>query len=161
MRVIFEKSNDGLRCLWRAELPDRRRVQGSTMAARSGRTDLPHDLAQFVVEAGLDPEHGFWNLVANGATFRSLGRRPTRPGRQLIAAYRAELNEVEGVVNAQVQAWRDGHPTPLASRLDAMLGRWRALGPGEQLVVEWATRRLPRPSPHARRAPARRRRFHG
>jgi hypothetical protein len=37
-------------------------------------------LAQFVVEASLGLEHGFWNLVANGATFKSLGRRPTRPG---------------------------------------------------------------------------------
>ena len=50
------------------------------MAARSGHTDLPHDLTHFVVEAGLGLEHGFWNLVANGATFRSLGRRATRPG---------------------------------------------------------------------------------
>jgi hypothetical protein len=88
------------------------------MAARSARTDLPHDLAQLVVEAGLGLEHGFWNLVANGATFRSLGRRPTRPGRQLIAAYRAELNEAENVVNAQVQAWRDGRPTPVGPELD-------------------------------------------
>ena len=64
------------------------------MAARSAHTDLPHDLAQFVLEAGLDLDHGFWNLVANGATFQSLGRRPTKPGRQLIAAYRAELNQV-------------------------------------------------------------------
>ena len=74
------------------------------MAARSGRTDLPHDLAHFVVEAGLGLEHGFWNLVANGASFRSLGRRPTRPGRQLIAAYRVELNQAEWTVNDQVQA---------------------------------------------------------
>jgi hypothetical protein len=81
VRVIFRKSDDGRLCSWRAELPGRRRVPGSTMAARSARTDLPHDLAQFVVEAGLGLEHGFWNLVANGATFRSLGRRPTRPER--------------------------------------------------------------------------------
>jgi hypothetical protein len=105
---MFAKSDDGRRCSWRAEGPGRRRVRGSTMAARSARTDLPHDLAQFVVEAGFGLEHGFWNLVANGATFHSIGRRPTKPGRQLVAAYRAELNEVEKVVNTQVQAWRDG-----------------------------------------------------
>ena len=128
------------------------------MAARSSHTDLPHDLAQLVVEAGLDLEHGFWNLVANGATFRSLGRRPTTPGRELIAAYRAELNEVEGAVNRHVQAWRDGDPTPVAPELDAMLCRWRALPPGEDLVVEWPTRRLPRPPPHVRRTPTRRQR---
>ena len=161
MRVIFEKSDDGRRCSWRAELPGRRQVRGSTMAARSAHTGLPHDLAQFVVEAGLDLEHGFWNLVANGASFQSLGRRPTKPGRQLIATYRVELNQVEGVVNAHVQAWRDGRPTPLAPELEAMLRRWRALGPGQALVVEWPTRRLPRPSPHVRRGPTRRRQVHG
>jgi hypothetical protein len=127
------------------------------MAARSGRTDLPHDLAHFVVEAGLELEHGFWNLVGNGATFRTLGRRPTRPGRQLIAAYRAELNEAEGVVNAHVQAWRNGCPTPVGPDLDAMQTRWRSLRCGDELVVEWRLRRLPRPSARVRHVPTRRR----
>jgi hypothetical protein len=128
------------------------------MAARSGGTDLPHDLAQLVVEAGLGLEHGFWNLAANGATFESIGRRRTKPGRQLIAAYRSELNEAEGIVNAQVQAWRDGRPTPAGPALRAMVARWRALRPGEELVVELPTQRLPRPSPRVRHVPARRRR---
>lgn len=82
MRVLFGKSDDGRLCSWRAERPGPRRVPGATTAVRSGHGDLPHDLAQFVVEASLGPEHGFWNLVANGATFKSLGRRPTGPGRQ-------------------------------------------------------------------------------
>jgi hypothetical protein len=123
MRVMFAKSDDGRRCSWRAELPGHRRVRGSTMAARSAGTDLPHDLAQFVVETGLGLEHGFWNLVANGATFQSTGRRPTKIGPDL----------------------------------DAMLARWRALRPGDELVVVWPTRRLPRPAPRVRRIPARRR----
>jgi hypothetical protein len=33
----------------------------------SGRGDLPHDLAQFVVESTLELHHGFWGLLANGA----------------------------------------------------------------------------------------------
>jgi hypothetical protein len=78
MRIFFQRSGDGRLCSWRAELPGRRRIMGSTMAARSGRTDLPHDLAQFVVEAGLGLEHGFWNLVANGASWG--GARPGRDG---------------------------------------------------------------------------------
>jgi hypothetical protein len=158
MRILFQKSDDGRLCSWWAELPGHHRVQGSTMAARSGHTDLPHDLAQFVVESELGLGHGFWNLVANGATFKSLERRPTRPGRQLIAAYRAELNQVEWTVNAQVQAWRDGLPTPVGPELEAMLARWRALRPGEELAVDWPTRRLPRPSRRIRRVPPRRRR---
>ena len=127
------------------------------MAARASHTDLPHDLAQFVVEAALGLEEGFWNLVANGATFKSLGRRLTKPGRQLIADHRAELNRAEGIVGAHVEAWRDGNPTPLGPALDAMLARWRALRVGEELVVEWPTRRLPRASPRVRDAPTRRR----
>ena len=50
------------------------------MAVRSAGTDLPHDLAQLVAEADLGPEHGFWNLMANGARFRSLAGAG-RPGR--------------------------------------------------------------------------------
>jgi hypothetical protein len=128
------------------------------MAAGSAHTGLPYDLAQLVVEAGLGLEHGFWNLVANGATFKSVGRRPTKAGRQRIATYRAELNQVEWTVNTQVEAWRDGRPTPVGRELEAMLARWRALPPGEELVVDWATRRLPRPSSRARPVPTRRRR---
>ena len=157
MQVMFSKSDDGRLCSWRAELPKHGRLQGSTMAARASHTDLPHDLAQFVVEAALGLEEGFWNLVANGATFKSLGRRLTRPGRQLIADHRAELNRAEGIVNAHVEAWRDGNPTPLGPALDAMLVRWRALQVGEELVVEWPTRRLARASPRVRSAPTRRR----
>lgn len=126
------------------------------MAARASHTDLPHDLAQFVVEAALGLE-GFWNLLANGATFKSLGRHQTKPGRRLIADHRAELNEAEGIVNVHVAAWRDGDPTPVGPALDAMLARWRALRVGEELVVEWPTRRLPRASVRVPRAPTQRR----
>jgi hypothetical protein len=104
------------------------------------------------VEVTFGLEEGFWNLVANGATFKSLGRRRTKPGRQLIAAHRAALNEAEKVVNDHVAAWRDGEPTPVGPALDAMLARWRALPVGEELVVEWPTRRLPRASVRVRRA---------
>ena len=95
--------------------------------------------------------------MANGATFPSIGRRPTKPGRQLIAARRAELNEAEKVVDVQVQRWRDGRPAKAGPDLDAMLARGQALRPGDELVAEWATRRLPRTAPRVRRAPARRR----
>jgi hypothetical protein len=157
VKVTFSRSSDGRLCSWRAEVHERRRFQGSTMAARSSHADLPHDLAQFVVEATLGLEEGFWNLVANGATFKSLGRRQTKPGRRLVVAHRAELNKAERVVNAHVRAWRDGDPTPLGPALDAMVARWRALGAGEELVVEWPTRRLPCASPRVRSAPRRRR----
>jgi hypothetical protein len=157
MKVMFSRSDDGRLCSWRAELPRHGRFQGSTMTVQAGHTDLPHDLAQFVVEAALGLEEGFWNLVANGASFKSIERRRTKPGRQLIADHRAELNEVEEIVNVHVAAWRDGDPTPVGPALDAMLARWRALRVGEELVVEWPTRRLPRASLRVRRAATQRR----
>jgi hypothetical protein len=52
--------------------------------------NLPHDLTQFVVEATLGVQEGFWGLLANGATFESVaGRRSTKPGRQLIRPHHA------------------------------------------------------------------------
>ena len=158
MKIMFSKADDGRLCSWRAAPPKRRPFQGSTMASRAGRTELPHDLGTFVVEATLGLEYGFWNLVANGATFKSLGRRRTRPGRQLIVAHRKELDKAEGVVNAHIEAWRDGAPTLTGPALEAMLVRWQALAVGEELVVEWPTRRLGhhRQSPAAPQRPQRR-----
>src|ERR1039458_9178665 len=90
MQVAFYKVDHGRLCAWMASPPKRKRFQGTTMA--TGR-DLPHDLAQFVVEATLSLHHGFWGLLASGATFKSVpGRRRTRPGQQLIQAYGAALN---------------------------------------------------------------------
>ena len=65
-------------------------------------------------------------------------------------AHRKDLNEAEGIVNAHVQAWRDGDPTPVRPKLDAMLARWQALALGEELVIEWLTRRLPSAEPRVR-----------
>ncbi|MGH7492114.1 MAG: hypothetical protein ACREOO_06925 [bacterium] len=125
MQVSFYKMDIGRLCTWVAAPAKRKRIQGTTMA--SGR-DLPHDLAQFVVESTLGMQHGFWGLLANGATFKSVpGRRRTQPGRQLIRAYREELDAAEHVVNAHVAAWRMGAPTPSAPALNAMYARWQAL----------------------------------
>jgi hypothetical protein len=108
---------------------------GTTMA--SGR-DLPHDLAQFVVEQTLGLEHGFWGVLARGGSFKSVpGRRQTGPGREIIRAHRAQLEEAEALVNTHVHAWRAGAATPAGAALDAMLVRWRALGVGEELHLDW------------------------
>lgn len=142
MRVTFYKLDEGRLCGWAAEPPKRKRFQGTTMA--SGR-DLPHDLAQFVVEAALGMEDGFWGLLANGATFKSVpGRRRTQPGQALIREHREALNSNEHLVNAHVTAWRMGDPTPAGHALDVMFARWQALPPGELLSVSWPIRRLPR-----------------
>jgi len=94
-----------------------------------------------VVEATLGLEHGFWGLLAKGATFKSVpGRRRTQPGQQLVRAHREELDAVERFVNAHVTAWRTGTVTPAAPALESMLARWRALRGGEELRLVWWTR---------------------
>jgi len=142
MQVVFYKVDNGRLCVWVAAPPKRKRFQGTTMA--SGR-DLPHDLAQFVVEATLGLQQGFWGLLANGATFKSVvGRRRTQPGQQLIRVHREALNATEHLVNAHVAAWRTGAPTSAGPALEAMYARWQALPVGEELQVDWPIQRLPR-----------------
>jgi hypothetical protein len=154
MEVRFCKEAGGRLCAWVATPHKRRPFQGTTMA--SGR-DLPHDLATFVVEVALGLEGGFWNLVANGATFKSIGRRQTNPGRSMVNAFRAEATAAETTVNTHVAAWRAGNRTQLASPLTTMLAQWRALVPGEELIVVWPTRPLPRPATGSSSASAARR----
>lgn len=64
----------------------------------SGR-NLPHDLAQFVVESTLGLHDGFWGLLTNGATFESVRRRRTKPGQQVIRMHHEALTATEHVVN--------------------------------------------------------------
>ena len=145
MQVTFYKVDGGRLCAWTATRPKGKPFQGTTMA--SGR-DVPHDLAQFVVEATLGFEEGFWGLLANGATFESVaGRRRTRPGRQLIRAHHDALMATEHLVNAHVAAWRAGRSTPAGPALDAMLTRWRALNPGGELHLEWKSHPLTSKNP--------------
>jgi hypothetical protein len=99
--------------------------------------DLPHDLSTFVIEATLGIDHGFWGCVADGATFRSLGRKRTTPGRAIIHRHRQELDEAERRVNEVYFAWRRGEMTPASRELDQALTRWRQVPNGGELVVEW------------------------
>jgi hypothetical protein len=135
MQVAFYKAGEGRLCGWTAAPPRRRRFTGTTMA--SGR-DLPHDLAQFVVEQWLGLEHGFWGVLAQGGSFKSVpGRRQTQPGRQITREHQAELGRAEAIVNAHVNAWKTGTATPVGAALDAMLVRWRALALGDELRLNW------------------------
>jgi len=136
MTVTFRRQ--GRTCAWTALRPPRTVVPGPAMAAGA---DLPHDLATFVIEDALGIERGFWGCVAAGATFRTLGRKRTPQGRAVIDAHRDELDRSEGQVNATFFAWRAGTPTAADDALDAMLGRWREVPEGGELVLEWAPRR--------------------
>jgi hypothetical protein len=121
---------------WEATIGERRRVPGSLMGG-ARRDQLPHDLLQYVIEAVTGYEYGFWGLVSNGATFRSTGRRRTKPGRALIAQHRAELQAAEHLSDVHVAAWRAGEQTPATDALDAAARQWASMSFGDRLVFRW------------------------
>jgi hypothetical protein len=121
---------------WEASLGKRRLVPGTLMGGARPEV-LPHDLVQYIVEAATQYDDGFWGLVAKGATFRSTGRRRTKPGREIIARHRADLMASERLANAHVAAWRAGTRTPVADALDAAARQWSGLSFGERLVFRW------------------------
>jgi hypothetical protein len=116
-------------------------VPGPAMAAGG---NVPHDLATFVIEAELGIIHGFWGCVAAGATFKSMRRRHTEPGRAVIRRHVADLDAAEAQVNAAYFAWRSGVPTPVGPALDAACAAWRALPEGGSSVLDWAATGGPR-----------------
>jgi hypothetical protein len=142
VRVTFRKAELG-QCDWEAVRARRTRVPGCQMGGRLREGHLPHDLAQFVIEAGLGLRYGFWGLVADGATFASMRKRRTRSGRAVIAAHRAELDAAEARVHAEEHVLESGGDSPLRAEWDAMVARWAALPVGGTLELEWPGPRRP------------------
>ena len=135
MEVSFWRDDEARVSGWDAVRGRRTRVPGSVMAL--GRGVISHDLAQYVIEAATRYEHGFWGLVARGATFQSTGRRRTKPGRALIATHRTELLASERLAGAHLAAWERGDESPVSAALSAASAQFQALGPGERLVFSW------------------------
>jgi hypothetical protein len=104
------------------------------MAAGKG---IPHDLAQYVIEAATGYRGGFWELVSKGATFRSTGRRRTKPGRAVIAQHRTELAGAEQLAGECLQRWEAGESSPVAEALSRALGQWNGLSSTQSLVFDW------------------------
>jgi hypothetical protein len=141
VRVEFFQPSEKRRiCAWDAYRGKRTVVPGSHMAAGAG---LPHDLAQYVIEASTGYAHGFWGLLARGATFKSTRRKRTKPGRAVIAEHRAELINSEVLAGRHLGEWHAGVATTVTQALDAALDQWRQLAVGDRLVFEW-------PSPRGR-----------
>ncbi len=140
MRVVFYRLEDNRKrlCAWEATRAKRTRVPGSVMAAGKG---LPHDLAQYVIETATGYQFGFWGLVAKGATFKSTGRRITKPGRALISEHRRQLVDSEKLAGFHLALWEARRPGPVSDALDRALAQWRSLKPGDLLTFQW-------PSPH-------------
>jgi hypothetical protein len=122
-------------CVWEARIGKRTRVPGSLMALP--KAGLPHDLAQYVIEAATGYEHGFWGCIADGATFKSTGRKRTKPGRAVIAAYRADVVASEHLANQHLFAWRCGERSTVSVALDRALRQWDGLRVDQQLVFLW------------------------
>jgi hypothetical protein len=132
--AFFKPSEKHAVCGWEAVRGKRTVVPGTVMAAGAA---LPHDLGQYVIEAATAYENGFWGLLARGATYKSTGRKVTKPGRALIVAHRAELAASEALAARHLQEWKSGGATPVTNALDSALVQWRALEFGERLVYEW------------------------
>jgi hypothetical protein len=135
MRVTFSTDETRRLCRWDAVVGKRTRVPGTVMGG--ARTRLPHDLVQYVVEAATGCERGFWGSVAKGATFKSTGRKRTKPGRAVIAANREEIVASEHLANHHVASWYGGEQTEVTRALTAAEKQWRGLRPGEAIVFDW------------------------
>ncbi|HYH79346.1 MAG TPA: hypothetical protein VEX86_06105 [Longimicrobium sp.] len=99
---------------------------------------IPHDLAHFAVERGLDIRRGFWGSVADGAVFGSLthvsGRR--RPhaaerSKQVLKENKHQLTETEILVGLFNQALEEGLG-PESPVLRARLRRYLWTPPGHR-----------------------------
>jgi hypothetical protein len=135
MRVEFYRNDEARISGWDAFLGKRTHVPGTLMAL--GRGDISHDLAQYVIEAATGYRCGFWGLLAAGATFKSTGRRRTKPGRAVIAAHRSELAASEQLAGMHLTDWRDGRRTPVTDALTQAAVQFRALRPHERVVFTW------------------------
>jgi hypothetical protein len=132
------EQNGRLHCGWDAYTGKRTHVPGAFMAVG---TTIPHDLAQWVIDAAAGCSDGFWGLIARGATFKSTGRRRTRPGRSVIAESRDALRAAESIVGAHYGAWLRGDTTPTTALVEVAADQWRSMHEGDRLVFEWPSPR--------------------
>lgn len=139
MVVKFTKVEGGRGCSWEAARSKRRRTSGHSGA---GHDRLPHDLAHFAAESALGLERGFWGLVDMGATFKSLGRKRTRPGTAVIRENVKTLDEAERLTGRHWRAWREGRETPLRPAFDSLLAAWQELPEGGSFSLEWPSGRI-------------------
>jgi hypothetical protein len=140
VRVEFFKAESHGRqhSAWEATRGKRTRIPGTVMAGSKG---IPHDLGQYVIEAATGYRNGFWELVSKGATFKSTGRRRTKPGRELIAEYRAELAGAEALAATHLERWKAGDTSPVSEALSRALDQWSGMSVGDRLCFEWPSPR--------------------
>jgi hypothetical protein len=112
--------------------------------------EIPHDLAHLVVERECGIAHGVFGQVADGGTAGTFHREDgrvdrelARRGKRLLRRHEQDLVTSEQLAQGAMLAWRKRErPAPggleRACRcFDELAVRWRALGVGESLTVEW------------------------
>ncbi|HEY3484128.1 MAG TPA: hypothetical protein VGK49_02035 [Ilumatobacteraceae bacterium] len=103
-----------------------------------GRGVIPHDLAHMAAESVLGLRHGFWGLLALGATYRHGTRqRATRNGRLLVREHRQQLDAAERLGNHHHDLWVSGKSTPVGAIFDQLAAAWSAVPDEASLVVTW------------------------
>ena len=99
---------------------------------------IPHDLAHFAIEQGLEIRGGFWGSVAEGAVFGSMthvsGRRRPRAAersQRVLKENKGELTETEILVGLFNQALEEGLG-PDSPELHERLRRYVWTAPGRR-----------------------------
>ena len=155
LEIRFHKEE---RHTWWEATRGRSRIDGAVFGGPPAA--LPHDLVGLVVERHLGVP-GFWWAVDRGATFRSMRKRPTRPGRAVVREHADRVRAAERAVHEVDGAWRRGEPTPASAELDRLAAEWAAVPVGGSLDATYVgpaggRGRAPRrASPRPRAAPAR------
>ena len=138
MHVDFVKIEEKGRRMVRWDAVRNRTIKvPGTLMGVGHSDDLPHDLAQYVIEAATGYRNGFWGLLAKGATFKTTGRKRTKPGRAVIATHRDELLESEQLAARSLTEWRAGATTPVTEALDRTLAQWRDLRTDQRIAFDW------------------------
>jgi hypothetical protein len=137
---------------------------------RVGSRELPHDIAQLVVEDELGLDRGLWGVLAAGGLLPGMpiraGRQKphaARRGREVVAAATEQLNQAEILVRAVCDLAGEGTTDLRAlrartgerwwsetaseaalgrafDRLDEAAARWARAGAGETLRFAWTQR---------------------
>jgi hypothetical protein len=106
---------------------------------------LPHDLVHYVVERAFGLERGLWGLVALGVDIQRVNDESNRAGGKVADKY-ADLGDLTELIRAEELAAHDwdrpfegdeAKRAEVRRELDALLARWRDLGPEGTLVLEW------------------------
>jgi len=112
---------------------------------------LPHDLVHFAAERAYGIAHGVFGQLAAGGDVRTfhrvegaVDRRLRRRGERLVRAYAGDLARSEELTDRALRTWYRGRRPAgdeqlerACSDFDDLSRRWRTLGIGGSLTLQW------------------------